>query len=184
MATTNNHQIFASIQNLLIKVCLNLSDIITFKGGKDIPEGGYGQALNRCLLLATARAVKLRGLADYSRQSDLHAFVTRLVEITGATLSQSIYQYFPAVMRKTLANLYQFMHKPAAIATRARVNEYCQQHKAYLMQANNTITALRPFYQQQQRHLFLCVVWHIRYEFGQAQSMLPNEFISYVIPSH
>lgn len=53
-----NHQLFSNLENLLMKICLNLRYILKFSKATDTID--FGETLNRVLVLALAKTLKTK----------------------------------------------------------------------------------------------------------------------------
>ena len=53
-----NHQLFRSLENLMIKVCLNLRYILKFAKATDTID--FGETLNRMVILTAAKTLKTK----------------------------------------------------------------------------------------------------------------------------
>jgi hypothetical protein len=66
-----SHQLYLDLENLMLKLSFHLTDVLKFT--KTVDQVNFGESLNRILLLATARVLKIKW-GEWTRCFELNSF--------------------------------------------------------------------------------------------------------------
>ncbi|KAL6058560.1 Mediator of RNA polymerase II transcription subunit 23 [Balamuthia mandrillaris] len=180
--STSHHQLFHSLENLLIKLSQSLGEVISFSEATD--EIDFGETLNRTLILGLARTLKTKGISSYDQTKKLPRLLSRLFEMSPHVWSQSTLKYFPDLMKDFY--LQNSIPKKNTV-TREMVEEELKRNenaiqiaifgKTYhrgtnpLQERELQKRTLVQYYAANPyaRRLFLCEIWLLLLNLGQQQ---------------
>eukprot|EP01119_Soliformovum_irregulare_P026240 TRINITY_DN9971_c0_g1_i4.p1 TRINITY_DN9971_c0_g1~~TRINITY_DN9971_c0_g1_i4.p1 ORF type:complete len:1004 (-),score=299.72 TRINITY_DN9971_c0_g1_i4:46-2610(-) len=175
---TTSHQLWHSLQNFLIKICLNLKYMLKFSKATDTVD--FGCVLNRLVIVSLAKTLRTRGISDYAQVRDLRKILNRLYTVTPHQWSANTLKYFPS----EFVEFYNQVQVPPQVITRDTVILEFKANQQYFAALDRSGEAFLNQYKMnpQSRPLFLCVVWLITLEHKKTDGLATAQQILYAFP--